>query len=141
MLLRAGRRARRHPDLRDEDNAPADHSGPRERARRIARPPARAALVSALAVGAVVALTPTSGAASHIATGFAFLGMQLDVKGPTFAGDTIHVECEVTEARLSESRPGRGIVRTRNKVMKNGDTLVLEYTPLRMIKCRGQGAQ
>ena len=74
-------------------------------------------------------------------TGLAFLGMQLDIKGPTFAGDTIHVECEVTEARLSESRPGRGIVRTRNRVMKNGDTLVLEYTPLRMIKCRGKVAQ
>ena len=73
-------------------------------------------------------------------TGFAFLGMQLDIKGPTFAGDTIHVECEVTEARLSETRPGRGIVRTRNRVMKNGDTLVLEYTPLRMIKCRNASA-
>ena len=39
-------------------------------------------------------------------TGLAFLGMQLDIKGPTFAGDTIHVECEVIEARRSESRPG-----------------------------------
>jgi acyl dehydratase len=74
-------------------------------------------------------------------TGFAFLGMQFDIKGPTFAGDTIHVECEVMEARLSESRPGRGIVRTRNRVMKNGDTLVLEYTPLRMIKCRRAAAR
>jgi len=26
-------------------------------------------------------------------------------------------------------------------VMKNGDTLVLEYTPLRMIKCRDGGAR
>jgi acyl dehydratase len=69
-------------------------------------------------------------------TGFAFLGMQLDIKGPTFAGDTIHVECEVTEARLSESRPGRGIVRTRNRVVKEDGTPVMEYTPLRMIKCR-----
>ncbi len=72
MLLRAGRRARRHPHLRDEDNALAYHSGSRgERARRIARPPTRAALVTALAVGALVALTPASGAASDIATGFA----------------------------------------------------------------------
>ena len=69
-------------------------------------------------------------------TGYAFLGMQLDIKGPTFAGDTIHVECEVTEARLSDSRPGRGIVRTRNRVLKHDGTLVMEYTPLRMIKCR-----
>src|SRR5215213_3819603 len=47
-------------------------------------------------------------------TGLAFLGMQLDVKGPTFAGDTIHVECEVIESRMSKTRPGRALVRTRN---------------------------
>ncbi len=70
MLLRTGRRARRHPDVRDEDNPPAGHSGPRERARRIARSPARAALVTALAIGAVVMLTPATGAAGDIATGF-----------------------------------------------------------------------
>jgi len=71
-------------------------------------------------------------------TGFAFLGMQLDIKGPTFAGDTIHVECEVIEARLSDSRPGRGLVRTRNRVVKEDGTVVMEYTPLRMIKCRSE---
>lgn len=72
-------------------------------------------------------------------TGYAFLGMQLDIKGPVFAGDTIHVECEVIEARLSNSRPGRGIVRTRNRIIKQDGTVVQEYTPLRMIKCRGNG--
>ena len=30
-------------------------------------------------------------------TGFAFLEMDLKIEGPTLAGDTIHVECEVTE--------------------------------------------
>jgi acyl dehydratase len=74
-------------------------------------------------------------------TGLAFLGMQLDIKGPTFAGDTIHVECEVTEARLSNSRPGRGIVRTRNRVIKQDGTVVMEYTPLRMVKCRSAAQQ
>ena len=69
-------------------------------------------------------------------TGYAFLGMQLDIKGPVFAGDTIHVECEVIEARLSNSRPGRGLVRTRNRIIKQDGTLVQEYTPLRMVKCR-----
>lgn len=69
-------------------------------------------------------------------TGYAFLGMQLDIKGPVFAGDTIHVECEVIEARLSNSRPGRGLVRTRNRIVKQDGTLVQEYTPLRMVKCR-----
>lgn len=69
-------------------------------------------------------------------TGYAFLEMELKVEGPTFAGDTIHVECEVIEARRSTSRPGRGLVRTRNRVVKHDGTPVLTYTPLRMIKCR-----
>lgn len=72
-------------------------------------------------------------------TGLAFLGMELKIEGPTFAGDTLHVECEVIEARLSESRPGRGLVRTRNRVIKQDGTPVLTYTPLRMIKCRDGG--
>jgi len=52
------------------------------------------------------------------------------------AGDTIHVEVEVIEARLSKSRPGRGLVRTRNRVVRQDGTVALVYTPLRMIKCR-----
>jgi acyl dehydratase len=68
-------------------------------------------------------------------TGLAFLNMQLDVKGPVFAGDTLHVECEVIEARLS-SKAGRGLVRTRNKVTKQDGTVAIEYTPLRLVKCK-----
>lgn len=69
-------------------------------------------------------------------TGFAFLHMELNVESPVMAGDTIHVEVEVIEARPSKSRPGRGLVRTRNRVLKQDGTVVLVYTPLRMIKCR-----
>ena len=69
-------------------------------------------------------------------TGYAFLGMQLDVKSPLLAGDTIHVECEVMEARLSQSKPGRGLVRTQNRVVKQDGTVAIEYTPLRMVKCK-----
>lgn len=69
-------------------------------------------------------------------TGFAFLGMELNVLAPTAVGDTIHVEVEVLEARLSRSRAHRGLVRTRNDVVKQDGTVVLTYTPLRMIKCR-----
>ena len=74
-------------------------------------------------------------------TGFAFLEMDLKIEGPTLAGDTIHVECEVTEARRSKSRPGRGLVRTRNRVIKQDGTVVITYNPLRMIKCREEGAE
>lgn len=73
-------------------------------------------------------------------TGYAFLNMQLDVKSPVFAGDTIHVECEVTEARLSQSKPGRGLVRTSNRVVKQDGTVALIYSPLRMIKCKQKTA-
>ena len=71
MLLRTGRRDRRHPGVRDEENAPIGDSGPRERARRIFRSPVRAALFTVLAIGAVVTLTPANGAAGDIATSFA----------------------------------------------------------------------
>lgn len=73
-------------------------------------------------------------------TGYAFLGMELKIEGPVFAGDTVHVECEVIEARLSQSRPGRGLVRTRNRIVKQDGTVAITYTPLRMIKCRGAAA-
>jgi len=69
-------------------------------------------------------------------TGFAFLHMELNIQAPVFAGDTIHVEVEVIEARLSKNRPGRGLVRTRNQVVKQDGTVALTYTPLRMIKCK-----
>lgn len=74
-------------------------------------------------------------------TGFAFLGMDLKIENPVLAGDTLHVEVEVIEARLSKSRPGRGLVRTRNRVMKQDGTCALTYTPLRMIKCRSDKSE
>jgi len=67
----------------------------------------------------------------------AFLGMELSVHNPVFAGDTIHVEVEVVEARVSRSRPDRGLVRTRNDIIKQDGTKVLTYTPLRMVRLRG----
>jgi acyl dehydratase len=73
-------------------------------------------------------------------TGFAFLHMDLNIENPVFAGDTIHVECQVIEARLTR-KPGRGLVRTRNRVVKQDGTVALTYTPLRMIKCRDAMAQ
>ena len=67
--------------------------------------------------------------------GLAFLNMELDVKGATFVGDTIHVECEVIESRQSK-RPGAGLVRTRNQIVKQDGTIPIIYTPLRMVKSK-----
>jgi acyl dehydratase len=69
-------------------------------------------------------------------TGLAFLGMELEVLRPTFAGDTVHVEVEVLESRASTSKPGRGIVKTRNTVVNQKGEPVMVYTPTRMVKGR-----
>lgn len=90
---------------------------------------APAALVYAFAEGLLIQ-------ASLQATGMAFLDMKLDVARPVLAGDTIHVVCEVTEARPT-SKPGRGIVRTRNEIVNQRGEVVITYTPARMIKARG----
>ncbi len=66
-------------------------------------------------------------------TGLAFLNATLDVKGPTFVGDTIHVECKVTEVRET-SKDNRGLVRTENEVVNQKGEIVLFYNPLRMMK-------
>lgn len=66
-------------------------------------------------------------------TGLAFLNATLDVKGPTFVGDTLHVECEVIEARLT-SKGDRGLVRSANQVKNQRGEVVLAYNPLRMLK-------
>ena len=66
-------------------------------------------------------------------TGLAFLTATLDVKGPTSVGDTIHVESEVTETRLT-SKGDRGLVRFANQVKNQKGETVLEYNPLRMLK-------
>jgi acyl dehydratase len=56
-----------------------------------------------------------------------------------FAGDTLHVEVEVTEARRTGKRPDRALVRTRNTVKNQTGKTVMVYTPLRMMKCRSAG--
>src|SRR5262245_65842088 len=90
---------------------------------------APSALVYAFAEGLLVQSTM-----QH--TGFAFLHMELNVESPVVAGDTIHSECEIVEARRSRSRPHRGLVRARIHVVKQDGGVPLTYTPLRMVKCR-----
>ncbi|OVZ59526.1 acyl dehydratase [Pigmentiphaga sp. NML080357] len=72
-------------------------------------------------------------------TGMAFLEADLRIHHPTVAGDTIHVECEVVEARPT-SKPGRGLMRTANKVVNQRGEVVATYSPLRMVKSRPRGA-
>ena len=91
--------------------------------------PAPAALVYSIAEGLAL-----MGMAQG--TGLAFLNAEIDVKGPVLAGDTVHVQIEVTEVRAA-SKHGRGLVRTRNAIVnQNGETVIL-YTPLRLMKGSG----
>jgi acyl dehydratase len=106
--------------LTEELFAVADDSG-----RAIKGRPVPGALVYSFAEGL---LLPTMQD-----TGLAFLNCSLDVKGPTVVGDTIHVECEVTEHRLA-SKGDRGLVRFANKVVNQRAEVVLEYNPLRLLK-------
>ena len=66
-------------------------------------------------------------------TGVAYLGAEVQVKGPTFVNDTLQVIAEVTEARMTSSGD-RGIVTTRNEVFNQDGLLVMVYTPTRMIR-------
>jgi acyl dehydratase len=70
-------------------------------------------------------------------TGLAFLEADLRVRAPTCVGDTIRVECEVVEARPT-SDGKRGLVRTRNRVVRQDGEVTLEYNPLRMLRRRAQ---
>jgi acyl dehydratase len=90
------------------------------------------ALVFAYAEGLLVQSTMQ-------ATGFAFLHMELDIKAPVLVGDTIHVECEVLECRESKSRPGLGLVRTRNEIKNQRGDVVQVFTPLRLVKGHHSG--
>lgn len=94
---------------------------------------APAALVYSMAEGLIIQ-------SSLQYTGMAFLEMDLKTHGPVAMGDTIHVEVEVIEAKLSQSKPGRGVVRTRNQVVKQDGKVALTYTPVRMMKCRPAAA-
>lgn len=66
-------------------------------------------------------------------TGLAFLNATIDVKAPTFANDTIHIEIEVIELRLT-SKGDRGLSRTLDRVINQHGEIVLTYNPLRLIK-------
>lgn len=83
------------------------------------------ALVYAIAEGLLVQATLQR-------TGLAFLSMTFDVKGPTFVGDTVHVEVEVLESRATSKDPDRGLVRTRNDIVNQRGETVISYTPLRL---------
>ncbi|MDA7415323.1 acyl dehydratase [Xenophilus arseniciresistens] len=71
--------------------------------------------------------------------GLAFLEATLVMKAPTRVGDTLHVECEVIERRLT-SKPGRAILRSRIDVLNQEGTTVLSYTAVRLVRAPAEEA-
>jgi len=58
------------------------------------------------------------------AGGILGIGGELNWLKPVRPGDTLRVECEVLETRMSRSRPGQGIVKIRvNTFNQHGDTV------------------
>jgi acyl dehydratase len=66
-------------------------------------------------------------------TGLAFMHMELDIRSPTYVGDTLRVIVEVTESRAS-SKPGRGVVTSRCSVRNQRNQEVAVFTPVRLIR-------
>lgn len=65
-------------------------------------------------------------------TGLAMLETTMKAVGPTNVGDTIHCEVEVLSVRET-SKPGRGIVKTRNQAINQNGDVALEYEVTRMV--------
>ena len=90
--------------------------------------PVPGAMVFAMAEGLVLP--------SIDGSGLAFLHTDMDIKSGTFVGDTIYVNCEVVEARVT-SKADRGLVRTSNTVTNAAGVTLMVYRPLRLMKMRG----
>ena len=90
------------------------------------------ALVFSLAEGLVVPATISR-------TGIAFLGCEMNVAGPTFVGDTLHVQGRVVQIKPA-SKGNRALVRTDNQVINQNGETVMTYNPLRMMKGRPASA-
>jgi acyl dehydratase len=55
---------------------------------------------------------------------------------PVFIGDTIRVESQVLEARLSRSKPDRGVVRFEHRAFNQREELVCSLKRAALMSCR-----
>ena len=55
---------------------------------------------------------------------------------PVRPGDELHVESEILETRLSQSRPGQGIVKVRVTTLNQHDAVVQTFTPSLLVPRR-----
>ena len=70
-----------------------------------------------------------------IAGGLIGLGGEMTWPRPTYPGDTLRVETEVLDVRISESKPDRGIVTVRNQTLnQHGEPVQIARS---RCSCRG----
>ena len=75
-----------------------------------------------------------------IAGGLIGLGAEMKWPRPTYPGDTLRVETEVLDVRISETKPDRGIVTARNQTLNQRDEPV-QVVVVRMLVPRRPGVQ
>ena len=73
---------------------------------------------------------------SHVANLGSPGGAELRWNKPVFPGDQLSVRATVMEARRSESRSDRGIVRTFIEVVNQNREVVMSMKMLNFVKCR-----
>lgn len=66
----------------------------------------------------------------------AFLSNTVDFKGPIFIGDTVHMDSEILEMKPSASKPDRGVVVYRRKLINQRGEVVQDGTSTLMIQRR-----
>jgi acyl dehydratase len=60
---------------------------------------------------------------------------------PVRPGDQLRLRTTIVEARLSRSKPDRGLVRTRGELINSGDRVVLALTAMNLLGRREPGDQ
>ena len=70
------------------------------------------------------------------AGGIIGVGGELNWLKPVRPGDQLHVEIEVTETRVSRSRPAQGIVKVRITTLNQRGEIVQGFAPTLFVDCR-----
>jgi acyl dehydratase len=97
------------------------------------RPLVNSALTLAIVAGLMVADTSQNG--------FALGWDEVTLPAPLFEGETLYADSEVLEVRESRSRPGWGIVKVRQRGIKQDGTVVLVMRRSFMLPTRSAAPQ
>ena len=97
------------------------------------RPLVNSALTLSIVAGLMVADTSQNG--------FALGWDEITLPNPLFEGDTLYADTEVLDVRESRSRPGWGIVKVRQRGIKQDGTVVLVMTRNFMVPTRAAAPQ